>query len=468
MLQVDSMVSAPASQKSTLRTVEQFAYEHLHDLKRRSGQSYAEHGIEVAGVLREAADDPMLQSVAILHDLLVHSDGEHLLRISPLSDQEKVLVQDMHELRRLHIDAKTKDLNTVLDAFSRHEELLPLRMAHRLNDVRHLDRFPAELRKEIAHESLHMYTAIAGRLGMHAWRYEMEDMCFRLLHPVIARNLQKKYDSSKQLDDTCLSQAEEFLVSVLRQRGIRSWTRSRIKGLYSTYRKMVLKKRRFAELTDRLAIRVVVPDVADCYKALGVIHEVMHPIPGKLKDYIGAPKENGYQSIHTVVYPLPAVTELPIEIQIRTEHMQELNEYGRLSHTGYKDALYALQTAQSRVNLFRNLEILRSESRSPQQFEDALRTYFSEDHVAVFSSTDQLYHLPKPATALDFVCHVFPKRSAKLKEVRINGRARPMDTVLKDGDIVQPAFAKSQQFEKAWLSACRHAGAKRVLQGGSS
>jgi len=309
-----------------------------------------------------------------------------------------------------------------------------------------------------------MYTSIAGRLGMHALRYEMEDICFRFLQPRIAKNLEQRMRECHPLDMVCIRHAERFLKLKMRTHCIPCRMTYRIKGLYSTYRKMALKERRFEELTDRLALRLIVPSVEDCYRTLGIVHNVMHPIPGKLKDYIGAPKENGYRSIHSVTFPLPGVTEQPIEIQIRTEEMDKECEYGVLNHTDYKHFLYTLRTQQTRVQLFRNLESLRHEARSPKQFETALRTYFDDNHLALFDAKNNLYHLKEPVTALDFVCHAFGKRSAFLRSVRINGREQPMDSLLHDGDTVEPRFGRKHIMKIYWTAFCRSSFALNLLK----
>ncbi|HRH94199.1 MAG TPA: hypothetical protein PKV72_06755, partial [Candidatus Peribacteria bacterium] len=309
----------------------------------------------------------------------------------------------------------------------------------------------------------HIYSAIAGRLGMHSWRREMENACFRIVSPATAGNLERKLSQSHKLDLSCLNHTKRFLARRLQQRGIGNKISFRVKSTYSIYRKMVAKHRRFEELTDRLALRIVVKRLEDCYLALGVVHGSLHPIPGKLKDYIGAPKENGYRSIHTVVYPLPGVTELPIEIQIRTEEMDYQCEYGIARHTDYKEYLYAINSPTTRINLFQNLEALRQQSRSPEQFEEALRTYFQDSHLPLFDEKNNLYHLRKPLTALDFACHTQGKRTAYVTAVRINGREQPLDTVLRSGDTVEVRCGHVRTIHHSWIHICRYKSSRRLI-----
>lgn len=452
------------SARERVTTAHEYANTHIADIARRTGESYAEHGIEVAVVLREIMDDPSMLCVVILHDLLIHPAGDALLENAPLTDDEKQLVRDLHPLRRLQIDAHTEQLHKVIDAFERNPRLLPVRMAHRLNDVRHIDRFDGALHRKIAHETLHMYAAIAGNLGMYRWRMEMENICFRLLQPSIAARLETKLAAVRELDNACLKHAKRHLEKKMEEAGIDCQITVRIKELYSMYRKMAIKGRTFEELTDRLALRIIVRERRDCYLALGIVHEAFNQIPGKLKDYIGAPKENGYRSIHTVVYPLAGVTEQPIEIQIRTEAMHLDCELGMARHGDYKHELYALDTGSARVDLFRNLQGLREEAQSPRQFTTVLRTYFREDYIVLFDENDNLYHLKHPLNALDFVCHVHGVRCALLRGVKINGRKRHLATALRDGDTIEVAFGKTHAVQPDWLDACKYARAKAVLK----
>lgn len=442
-----------------------FALAHLTNLKRRSGENYAAHGLAVALTMRELSQEPLLITVALLHDIFVHPNGVTLLKASPLTSEEQKLVEEMHALRRLHTDIHHDDLDAMISAFTHDPRLLLLRMAHRLSDVRQLKHFKRDLKLMIARETLHMYAPIAGRLGMHAWRHEMEDTCFPILLPRAATALKSRFFKSSALDQACLRHAQRFLEDRLRQARVQATIDTRIKTLYSTYRKMVVKGRAFNELTDRLALRIVVEKLEDCYIALGIVHTVLHPIPGKLKDYIGSPKENGYQSIHTVIYPLPGVTEQPIEIQIRTRRMHDECEYGLASHTEYKEQFRsALSGAPARVELLRNLEILHGHARSPKAFEEALRTYFSDAFMPVFDDQNRLYSMRSPLTALDFICHVYGKRCKSLKAVYINGRLQPPGAHLKSGDMVKPVFGRTILIKAVWAEHCRQVAGKELIR----
>ena len=464
MLLTRTLAGIPPPQRGDIERVSAFCTKHLSGMQRRSGEAYAEHCHEVASVVREVSDNPDLLCAALLHDLPLHPDVDELLPRSPLSQVQRDMVMSMHRVRRLHIDAKTKDLDTVLRVFTSDQRLLPLRMAHRLNDVRHLKRFSVSLARRISRETLHMYSAIAGRLSMHQWRHEMEDTCFLFLQTATANNLRQQFAHFAPSDRQCLKHTQALLQKELAARDIAATVSTRTKTLYSSYRKMIVKRRRLEELTDRLAVRIVTKTVDECYRALGAVHASLHPIPGKLKDYIGAPKENGYQSIHTVVYPLPGVTEYPVEIQIRTEDMHQACEYGAAKHADYKHCLYGLQSRFARIDLFNNLLVLRESAHSPEQFATLLRTYFSDNQVVLFDGDGGLHHMRSPLTALDFGCQTAGLRIRFLKNIRVNGRTASFDTALKDGDTVECQFGRTVLSVDGWEKWCRQTSSKKHLR----
>lgn len=452
-------------ESQALRLVYDYAKKTLSGVSRRSGESYFQHGCEVAKTLKEVSDDPNLLAVAILHDIQVHPSGARLLREAPLTDDQRRMVRGMYRLRRLHIDENTQDLDYVVDLVMKDPRLVVLRMAHRLNDVRSLDRFQGNLRSRLAKETLHMYTAIAGRLSMNTWRTELEDRCFVELYPQPAESLRLLMEKSRDLDIACLQHAKRFVQKKLKEHGISCRIEGRIKGLYSSYRKMLLKQRTFPELTDRLALRVILDETVDCYKTLWIVHQNMNPMPGKLKDYIGTPKENGYRSIHTVVYPIPGVTDRPIELQIRTAEMHQECEFGMAAHSKYKRLNYKLKSRGSRVNLFRNLSVLRQGVETPDQFRTVLQKHFLENKMLVFDEHSNVYYLQKPSTALDFACAAYGRKVGRLKKVRVNGRVQALGTHLQDGDTIEVQFGKQRQLKRNWRDYCEVEPNRALIQG---
>lgn len=444
--------------------VQQFAREHLSGIWRGSGESYYQHGCEIAEVLSEINPDKSLTKVAMLHDLFHHPKGGDLISKSPLNEKEKALARGMHDLRRLRISGEMKDLDRVIDSFTRDGRLLILRLAHRLNDIRHLERFSHSRQKEIAQEAFLFYSSFAARFGFNAWRHEIEDRCFWTLHPEDAAQVSRKMMEYEQIDENCLNLAREYLAKFIAASGIQAHIVGRRKSLYSCYRKMIFKNRKFEDLTDRLAIRIIVDRLDDCYRVLGIVHGYMHPIPGKLKDYIGAPKENGYKSIHTVVYPLPGVNEEPLEIQIRTAEINRHCEYGAAAHYRYKYLNYSAKTGQVRIDLFRSLDILRQEVRSADQFQKLLKTYFRDDRLIIFDQNNNLYHLKRPASVLDFAGQIHKPKFSKIKDALVNGKICPLGQVLKNGDVVQLNFKRDRSISLDWLSGALQNQTKQIIR----
>ncbi len=442
-----------------------FSKKHLSSILRRDNISYFQHCLELANVVMEFSKDSSLIAVALLHDLLVDEEGKFLLNISPLNTREKALIRKMNRLRRLHINESTDDLDLVVDMFVKAPDLVLLRMAHRMNDVRNLARFDEDVLKKIADESLHIYASMAERLGFHRWKREMENISFKFLFPDLYKDLEEIFKKNYKLDMLCLNHAKDYLLKKLEENVVKADISFRIKDIYSTYRKMTIKSRKFEDLKDRLALRIVVEDLEDCYKVLCIVHSCMHPIPGKLKDYIGSPKANGYRSLHTVVYPLPGITEQPFEVQIRTTQIHEECEYGIISHHNYKNLTYNLSNNASRVDLFKNLEFIKRNIRSPKEFESALRSYFRQDTIMIFDSKDNMYHFKSGMTALDFALLIYHDECKYLELIKINGREQAIDTKLMNGDVIEVIF--NEYFENkmdGWEDLDLQKDAKRVLE----
>ena len=447
-----------------MEQIQQFALEYLRDIKRATGESYYQHCREVADVVREINPDKTLTAAAMLHDIFHHPKGGFLISQSPLNSKERLLAEGMHKLRQFRVSGDTKDLDTAVNSFTSDRRLLLLRLAHRLNDIRHLDRFSPVGQISIAEESFLIYASFASRFGFNAWRHEIEDRCFWILHPEEADHVSRMMKRYEKIDLKCLDLTREYLSKFIASHGIQAHIIGRRKSVYSCYRKMIFKNRKFEELTDRLAIRIIVSSLEDCYRVLGIVHKYMHPVPGKLKDYIGAPKDNGYRSIHTVVYPLPGVNEEPLEIQIRTADIHKHSEYGAAAHYRYKHLNYSAHTGRVRVDLFRSLKILQQRVRSADKFQNLLKTYFRDDRLIIFDQNNNLYHINRPATVLDFVCQTYKNKFSKIKKALVNGKTSPLNQALKNGDVVQINFKRTNSIDADWLSGALQEQTKQLIR----
>lgn len=429
-----------------LKDLFDLSQKYLQSIKRRSGESYSSHGLEVANTVYECMHDPELMGVALLHDLLVHKEGEDILDQSILTDQERDLIRNMNQLRRLHIDLEVADLNRVLNSFLDDYRLLILRMAHRLNDIRHLDRFSPDLKAQIALETLSVYAALAGRMGLNSWKHELEEVSFKTLYPKIYDQLLLNRKSSEKIDLKNLEHLSRFIKEKMKTHGISGEVSYRIKAPFSIYQKMTLKNLRYQDISDRLGVRIVVGSIMECYRALGVVQTCLKPISGRLKDYIAFPKENGYQSIHTVVSALPGEGAQVFEIQIRTKEMDQWSSFGNAAHGGYKAKAKSITRTTFKASLIKSIRRASAyASKNSNQVNYLLEKTLNHRQIIVFDPDQNAFPVKSASNALDFVLKYHSKNFNQVDEIRINGKKLPLNTVLQDGDIIEVIFIKPPQ-----------------------
>ena len=330
---------APAS---TLEPVLAYANEHLCRCERFAGHSYAEHGREVAEILQEVIAHPPLLRAAVLHDLWAHPEAERLLRESPLTDDEQALVRAWREQTT---PLRCDDARSTIDwpvplRHSIDPRLHILLAAHHINDIRHLERFSAGERRWIGTCALREAALGMRALHVHRWAAEVEECCLNELQPLAARTLREQAAMMQASDHRCLEHMAQRIGQLLVAEGIPHELECRQKGLYSTYRKMQLTGKPFDQILDRLGIRILAPDIPACYRVLRVLHRHYLFTWEEFGDFIRAPKQNGYQSLHTLLLSPPEDGGLAVEIQIRTQEMHWRNIYGPARHTFYKWVRY--------------------------------------------------------------------------------------------------------------------------------
>lgn len=434
-----------------LRKAYNFAEKILGNKIHRSGIEYFEHSLELAQTITEMKIDCDTVCAAILHDTLIFVKPSDLKKAG-FSTRIIKIVQTAYYLRRISPHNHQHDLEKILTVISDNIRSWFIRIAHQLIDIRHLDRFDPPTAHRIAQESLLLYSAIAGRLSMNRIRREIEDTCFQYIYPQPYQKIKNLYQKTNESDQTCLQQIQHLINNFLKKEKITFQLQSRLKGIYSTYRKIVLKKKKYDELYDRLAIRILVPKISHCYQVLGILHQHFTPIPGRLKDYIGIPKPNGYQAIHTVIYPRNGMSIYPIEIQIRTEAMHQQAEYGIAAHWNYKTRQKIADSVYHQVNTLKNLLVLKSEYNNPQEFVKSLNNYFSGKYIVIFNNESKILHLPRQATALDAAFIIYGDKAFRTQKIKINGRFQPLNTPLFDGDTIEITSANKITFQKNWLN----------------
>lgn len=421
---------------------------------RLSGDPYISHPVAVASILAKWHLDAQALCAALLHDV-VEDTGTSKEDIAerfgrPVAD----LVDGVSKLDRIEFEteaqSQAENFRKMFLAMARDVRVILIKLADRLHNMRTLDAMAPEKRRRISRETLDIYAPIANRLGLNAVYRELEDLAFLYLYPNRYRVLAKAVRAARGNRKAMLDKVQEAIARKLEETGIEASVSGREKHLYSIYRKMQEKSLTFSEVYDIYGFRVVVKDIPSCYLALGALHSLYKPIPGKFKDYIAIPKANGYQSLHTHLFG-PFGT--PIEVQIRTQEMHRVAESGVASHWLYKTGEEPAGEAQRRAHQWlQSLLEIQSESGDAVEFLEHIKVDLFPDEVYVFTPKGRIMALPRGATAVDFAYAVHTDVGNTCVAVRINDELAPLSTVLKNGDRVEIVTSPTGKPNPAWLS----------------
>jgi len=421
---------------------------------RRSGEPYFTHPLAVAWILADMELDEETVSAGLLHDLLEDTEttvdeigeefGPEVARLvaalTKMADFESSYssreANEAENFRRLLL-ASMDDVRVIL-----------IKLADRLHNMRTLGFLRRDRQVAIARETLEIFAPIANRLGIGSIKTEMEDLCFRSLHPKEAEKLDHEIEERKEAAARWFVEIQGILEGLLEQNGIQGSVQGRIKHLYSIFEKLKRQGVDVANVFDFLAFRIIVSSVADCYATLGLIHQRWPPVPGRLKDHLAIPKPNAYQSLHTTVV---GPEGHPFEIQIRTEDMHKIAEYGIAAHWSYKEKGSHAPAEDSRVAWLRAL-LDNSEGTSPREFLDSLKVDLYPDDVYCFTPRGDVFSFPRGATVLDFAYRVHSQVGQTCAGGRINGKWVPLKTEIRNGDIVEITTSNRQQPHHDWLS----------------
>jgi len=426
-----------------------------HDGQHRiSGEPYIYHPIAVARILASMRLDYRSIAAAILHDVIEDTPTakEHL--VSEFGEEVAELVDGVSKLTQIKFEsqaeAQAENFRKMLLAMSRDIRVIIIKLADRLHNMRTLGVMQPDKRRRIARETLDIYAPIANRLGMHSMRLELEDLGFSALYPMRYRVLAEAVKRARGNRKEILRKIETAIKRRLRQEDLQGRIVGREKHLYSLYQKMRGKGLSFSEVFDVYAFRVIVDSVDSCYRALGVMHNLYKPVPGKFKDYIAIPKANGYQSLHTSLFGPFGV---PIEVQIRTEDMDKVAEAGIAAHWLYKagDATRNSAELRARQWLTDLLDMQRSAGNSLEFIENVKIDLFP-DEVYVFTPKGKIMELPRGATAVDFAYAVHTDVGNSCVAVKIDRRLAPLRTELRNGQYVEIITAPGARPNPAWLN----------------
>jgi guanosine-3',5'-bis(diphosphate) 3'-pyrophosphohydrolase len=419
------------------------------DQRRASGDPYFSHPIEVAAILTDLKLDDATIAAALLHDTIEDTAATRSEIDSLFGPDIGVLVEGLTKLKKLDLVTKeakqAENLRKLLLAIADDVRVLLVKLADRLHNMRTLDYMPSEARRRAAEETLEIYAPLAGRMGMHEMREELDDLAFRELFPEAYEVVTARLDALADRNLQLISEIEQQLTRKLADRGIEAQVTGRRKRAYSIWRKMERKSIGFEQLSDIFGFRVIVNTPADCYQALGIVHTTWPMVPGRFKDYISTPKANEYHSLHTTVI---GPGNQRVELQIRTVEMHEIAEYGIAAHALYKDGAGSPTELLSREStayawLRRTIELL-AEGSNPEEFLEHTKLELFHDQVFCFSPKGTLIALPRKATPIDFAYAVHTDVGNTAVGCKINGKIAPLTSELGNGDEVEIIVSKAQ------------------------
>lgn len=427
-----------------------FAVKMHGSQKRASGDPYFSHPVEVAGILTEYKLDYASIVTALLHDTIEDTAASYDDIKQMFGEEVAKLVEGVTKLSRIQLQSdqtkQAENFRKLLLAMSEDIRVLLVKLADRVHNMRTLKYHKKpEKRQRIARETMEIYAPLAERIGMQEMKNELEELSFKELYPEAYESINVRLSFLREQGGDLVARIIEALKNDLKDSGIQCEVTGREKSPYSIWRKMQRQNATFEQLSDIMAFRIIVPTVADCYHVLGIIHTKYPMVPGRYKDYISTPKPNGYKSLHTgVIGP----EKHRIEIQIRTQEMHDIAEIGLAAHWRYKQGDY--KTDGRQFAWLRELLDIMEQSDNPEEFLEHTKMEMYQDQVFCFSPKGDLITLPKNATAIDFAYAVHSGVGNRCVGVKINGKIRPLRTVLTNGDQVEILTSKTQTPSPEW------------------
>ena len=438
---------------------------HLGQM-RMSGEPYISHPIAVAEICADWKLDVQAIMAALLHDVMEDQDVKKPELIERFGAPVATLVDGLSKLEKIEfqtqIEAQAENFRKMLLAMARDVRVILVKLADRLHNMRTLGSMSAEKKRRIARETMEVYVPIAHRLGLNNIYRELQDLSFSHLYPVRYKTLAKAVKAARGNRREVVSKIMESVTNTLLAASIDAQVFGREKTLFGIYRKMRSKRLSFSQVLDVYGFRIVVRDFAAAYVALGTLHALYKPMPGKFKDYIAIPKLNGYQSLHTTLIG-PYGT--PVEFQIRTQDMHRVAESGVAAHWLYKDDEGSLSDIQQRTHTWlQSLLDIQKQTGDSAEFLEHVKVDLFPDSVYVFTPKSKIIALPRGATALDFAYNIHTDVGDQTVAVRINHEHAPLRTELRNGDIVEIVTSTNSRPSPTWLTFVRTGKARSAIR----
>ncbi len=434
-----------------------FAYDLHEGQYRKSGEPYIAHPVAVAGLLRDLGGDSVTIAAGFLHDIVEDTDITPEEIESMFGVEVRGLVEGVTKLSKFNFSStkerQAENFRRMFLAMAQDIRVIVVKLADRLHNMRTLEHLKPEKQKRISLETREIFAPLANRLGIGRLKWELEDLCFKYLEPEAYQEIQSLIAERRTDREARIAQVLETLRSRMEKLGINILElKGRPKHLYGIYQKMQRQQKKFEEIYDISAIRIIVETNEQCYRSLAVVHDAFKPIPGRFKDYIGLPKPNRYQSLHTTVVGLNG---RPLEVQIRTLEMHHIAEYGIAAHWKYKETGSSetqVNSDDEKFTWLRQLLEWQKDLKDAQEYIDNLKDNLFEDDVYVFTPNGDVISLARGSTPVDFAYRIHTEVGNHMKGARINDRWSVLDRSLENGDIVEIITQKNSHPSLDWLN----------------
>jgi GTP diphosphokinase / guanosine-3',5'-bis(diphosphate) 3'-diphosphatase len=461
-------IASQAAAESDLELIDRafrFAYEAHKDQRRSSGEPYISHALATSQILADLQLGAVVSAAGLLHDVVEDSTASVTALREKFGDSVANLVDGVTKIPELKYESKEKqqaeNLHKMLLSMCKDLRVILIKFADRLHNMRTISHLTRRQQERIALETMDVFAPLAHRLGVYQMKWELEDLAFKVLEPRAYHELAQKVALRRDDRQRIVDQQIERITAELVRVGIQARVMGRAKHLYSIHNKIQKRGYSFEEILDLLAIRVIVPKMEDCYFALGVVHSLYTPIQDKFTDYIATPKSNLYQSLHTKVF---GPQGRKIEIQIRSEAMHRLAEYGIAAHWRYKEGGASQKELDAQVEWLRGILDSQAESVSSGEYLENLKINLFEGEIFVFTPQGKLLTMPTGATPVDFAFAVHTDIGLHAMAAKVNGEIAPLKSDLKSGDLVEIIVSPNQRPNPDWLKFVKTSRARTKIK----